>query len=170
MDFKVDVEKLKETSNQILAAADLFNVKLENLLWSLELSDIELLALQQTEKQYMMKELNVNEEDYIKYCTISSYYSRLEEFYDRDAVFIRQELQMGMTKDNIPFDVNLTKEEAYQKYASCDRNTARNIAELVAKADEKVAYLKKDLREHYKGNLITQLGIQIEPETKSPTM
>ena len=44
------------------------------------------------------------------------------------------------------------------------------LAELVAKADEKVAYLKKDLREHYKGNLITQLGIQIDPVTKPPTM
>ena len=77
---------------------------------------------------------------------------------------------MGITRRDIPFDVNLTKEEAYQKYALCDRNTAKNIAEAVAKADRKIIYFKKDLREHYTGDLVTQLGIRLEPENKSQSL
>lgn len=157
--LNVDVDLLRRTSESIAKACDETRVSLDNISWGFDdLSLAECLMIEDEKKDYSRKLLGLDANQYSRYLTISDLYTRLEHFYDEEAENIKREREIGFDRLDVEFDPNLTKEQAYEKYAQCDRDTALKIHTLVSDVETKVTFHIKDVRESYTGDLATQLG------------
>ena len=158
MKIQLDPEKLKKQAEAMNEAANYYEVILDNQRWQLKLPQVESLLLGDYISKYKLEKSGCTEEEYKKCSNIADLYYRITDFYDNKADEIRREISNGFERANIPFDVNLTKEEAFQKYCECDEEAARKAFDLVDKVNKAAAYHEKELRENYQGDLFAQLG------------
>lgn len=159
MNLTIDINKLAEAGRNMAEMAEYFNISLENLQWKMGLPLYEQFILRDEQNIFMMKILGLNEDDFHKYLKIRDTSMQLEKFYNEEIKYIKNEINLGVQKENIPFDITLTKEQAYEKYCHCDMVTANKIVELLFKAETKAAFHEKDIRTNYKGDLAAQLGV-----------
>ena len=152
MDFKISIDDIIEQGNEMKKIAEYANVALENLKWEIGLPLYEQFMLRDAKNTFMINTSGLNEKDFYKYQEISKIYRQIEKFYEEGG--------KGIHKDDGPFDLSLTKEQAYEKYCHCDRETAKKIAELIFKLEKNVTFYVKGIREKYKGDLGAQLGIK----------
>ena len=129
MKIQLDPEKLKEQAEAMNEAANYYEVILDNQRWQLKLPQVESLLLGDYISKYKLEKSGCTEEEYKKCSNIADLYYRITDFYDNKAYEIRREISNGFERANIPFDVNLTKEEAFQKYCECDEEAARKERE-----------------------------------------
>lgn len=152
MDFKISIDNIIEQGKEMKKIAEYANVALENLKWEIGLPLYEQFMLRDAKNTFMINTSGLNEKDFYKYQEISKIYRQIEKFYEEEG--------KGIHKDDGPFDLSLTKEQAYEKYCHCDRETAEKIAELIFKLEKNVTFYVKDIREKYKGDLGAQLGME----------
>ncbi len=160
--IKINPEELKELGRKISEFADDYKIQLDNMMWRVSLPSAEQLMIQDAILRKKIESLGCTEEEYARYARIGGLYSSLEQFYSEEAPQIKKEVSFGMVRDNIPYDVNLTIEEAYAKYSECDRETSKKTYELLKIADKKAALYEKEIRENYQGDLASQLGYSRE--------
>ncbi len=158
MKIQLDPEKLKKQAEAMNEAANYYEVILDNQKWQLKLPQVESLLLVDYISKYKVEKSGCTEEEYKKCSSIADLYHRITDFYDNKAEEIRREISNGFERADIPFDVNLTKEEAFQKYCECDEEAARKAFDLVDKVNKAAAYHEKELRENYQEDLFAQLG------------
>ena len=162
MEIKIDPIRLREVGESIKKAADYFDLKTDNMQWKLFLPRSQALMVEDEQHDFQRNLLGLDEKTYMHYCAISSLYSNLSSFYDGEAEMIRREQSHGINRVYIPYDPNLTLEEACLKYAKCDKETAVKIYRLVSDAEHKGELHVKEIRENYQGDLATQLGKNAE--------
>lgn len=162
MEIKVNEQELNES----VKALENVNYMIENMQWRNSLPIYEQYMMADVVYDFKLKKSGLSEEDFKRYLNISDNYSRIESFYDQEAEAIRKELSLGVKRRDIPYDVSLTKEQAYEKYCNCDRETARKIDILMSKINNEAMYFEKDIKDKYTGNLSEQLGIDKEKYLK----
>ena len=158
MQLQIDTNRLKEMAEAMKEMADKYSITLDNSNWSMDLPSSEQLLLGDYLHAYRVEKSGLTEEEYNSCLSTSGKYHSIEEFYNREIEIIKREMRAGIVRENIPYDINLTKEQAYEKYCSCDRETAKKAADLIDKVNDEAMYHEKELRESYTGDLFTQLG------------
>jgi len=162
MQLQLNPEAIKEQAEALKDAADYFELSMYNHKWNEEISNPEKLLLGDYISKYKVEKSGCTEEEYKKCSRLGTEYSSIVDFYDNKAEEIRREISFGYTRPNIPYDVNLTKAEAFQKYCECDEEIARKAYDLMRKVDTAATYHEKELRENYQGDLFAQLGRENE--------
>lgn len=162
MEIKIDSEKLRKAAEAMNEAANYYEVILDNQRWQLSLPQAESLLLVDYISKYKVEKSGCSEEEYKKCSNIADLYHRITVFYDNKADEIRREISNGFERANIPFDVNLTKEQAFEKYCGCNEEEAKKAYDLVDKVNKAAAYHEKELRENYQGDLFAKLGRENE--------
>ena len=158
MQLNVNYEELAKVANSLKESANYFEIELNNSKWILNLSSAEQLLLGDYIHSFKVAQSGCSEEEFKKCAEISGNYYRIDDFYSHEVETIKKELSAGFERYNIPFDINLTKEQAYEKYCGCDQETAKKAYDLINKINTEATNHEKDLREKYSGDLFVQLG------------
>lgn len=154
-------EELQRFGKELIEMADDFDVQFKNSMWEVDLPTAEQLMMHDAYHKFELDSLGCTEEEFKNYVKMRGTYSDLEHFYDVEVEKIKQEMSYGYTREKIPYDINLTKEEAYAKYSEWDRETCRKSYELINKTKRKANLYEQEIRENYKGNLASQLGYNV---------
>ena len=105
-----------------------------------------------------MSLLGIDEEKLNKFNFVSNVFDRMKNFYENDAERIKKKISEGSIRVYIPYDIDLTLEEACLKYAKCDIKTAERISEMMSKTRRKADIHEKEIRDNYRGDLAKQLN------------
>ncbi len=162
MELTINYDELKNISDALKKSAEYIEKELNYAKWSLNISSAEQLLLYDYFESFRIQQSGLSEEEYNRFYKISDNYSRIIDFYDNEVETIKRELSAGFERYNIPFDINITKEQAFEKYCGCDEETAKKANDLIYKIRLAESDHKKELMDNYKGDLFVQLGRENE--------
>ena len=152
-------EVLNENKKVLEKAADDLGIIVENVKWETTLKPADVILIRQVRDDYKLVESGLSVEEYDRYIDIYSRSEELEKFYVEDYESNKKALASGVkTEADFPFDINISIEEAYGTYIGCDREAAKKINSFMYELERKADRYEADIREHYTGDLATQLG------------
>ncbi len=164
MDFNVDGKIFDEIGKKLDERIEVFDLGMENIKWEMGLPSFEVKMIRKAKRDYKIKELGVSLEDFNRYIEIANTSRSLEDFYEQHNLEeTKRQIKAGLINEqDLRFDVNLSIDEAYSKYSTEDKETAKKISKLLYDLDKKADLYEKEVREHYTGDLASQLGYDKE--------
>ncbi len=160
MVLNFDSEKIKEAGKALSEEGRFVGIAVDNMQWELGLPGYEAMMIRQAKSDYEFKVSGLSEEEYSKYVGIKYLFCALEDFYDEEKLErTKRELRAGfLDEKRLDYDVNLTIDEAYQKYCPVDRHEAARIYRFMRDIERKGILYEQGVREQYTGDLATQIG------------
>ena len=155
MKILVDENVLKANAEMFANLANYWDVST----WEMGLPISEQLMMADAKKEYEMKVLGVDEQTYGEYKNVAKVLAKWENFDGETVKRLRRLAAVGASSPSEEeFDITISKEEAYDRYLGCDRESGLKIRSLMVSAKDQSLEYEKGVREQYNGDLAAQLG------------
>ena len=143
MNYNVSMDGINNAIEQMQKGRDLYAMSLDNMIWKLKLSPIELTMLNEAVDEYISQILAITSDEYKKRINIIRTYKDMKEFYF----------------NLLPkYDINITFKEALEKYIGLSENEILQFnADIDSAIYKSEAYIA-NLRNNYTGSLASMLG------------
>ena len=157
----INAEKIEQIGKDLQEIGNQLSRSSSNLKWEMSLSASELKMLKDAKMEYMESILNLDRNAVLSYISTKNAYNSLVKFYEIDIPVYKEMQKYGISPLFIPYDMNLSLEQAVVRYTSHTLEEARAIEALVSRAEEKCDIYVEEIRNQYNGDLGILVGKNI---------